>query len=155
MNLDQLKQHDMQELERLFCGTEPLFIPKGCYDGCVLGRLDEAGNRRPLYLGSKSFEIVPFGVDFDVCKWFFFTPFVQVGHFRTEIAKSRWRDCETITLNYEVSRMPDFARKIFYDEIRPLSDDLCLGIGGFNYEAGIGDHFLFALERRRPQKAND
>ncbi len=148
INLQQLKQSSLEELEDFFCQPEPVLTPKGCYDGCVLMRLDEPENRRPLYWGSKSFEIVPFGVDFDSCNWFFITPRLQVGHFRMETARSRWRDCKTVTLNYDVSSIPAFARKIFYDEVRPLSDDLCLGIGGFNDKAGVGDHFFFALQRR-------
>ena len=31
--------------------------------------------------------------------------------------------------------------------VKPLSADLCLGLGGINAERGEGDHFFFALYR--------
>jgi hypothetical protein len=36
---------------------------------------------------------------------------------------------------------------MLYDEVKPLSADLLLGLGGVNAETGEGDHFFFTLER--------
>jgi hypothetical protein len=36
---------------------------------------------------------------------------------------------------------------MLYDEVKPLSRDACLGIGGVNAGRGAGDHFFFVLER--------
>lgn len=149
MNLESLKQCSQQELEDTYCQSGPVVAPTGCFDGTCLMRLDQPGDRRPGYLVTKSFELVPFGVNFDACLWYFFHPFLGVGRFRADIGSSRWRDSTVVSLHYDVSRLPNVIRNVLYDEVKPLTDDLCLGIGGLNQGRGIGDHFFFALTRRK------
>jgi hypothetical protein len=36
---------------------------------------------------------------------------------------------------------------LLYDEVKPLSEDLCLGMGGVNRGPGEGELFFFALVR--------
>lgn len=63
------------------------------------------------------------------------------------VGPSRWRDTEAVTLHYERSRLPAPIRGVLYDEVKPLTDTICLGLGGINAERGDGDQFFFALER--------
>jgi len=70
-----------------------------------------------------------------------------MGHFQTQVGESRWRDTDAVSLRYQRSRLPRFVRDVLYDELKPLSADLVLGIGGINQDRGAGDHFFFALEK--------
>ena len=145
---DDIKNASIEELETLYCGHTAAPAPKGCFQGKFLHRLDQPGDRRPLYYGSKSFEFLPFGIDFSSCKWYFFHSKIRVAKFRTQCETSRWRDSEVIQLHYDVSHLPLIIKGVLYDEVKPISRDLCLGLGGFNLEKGEGDQFYFALIRR-------
>lgn len=90
------------------------------------------------------FERLPFGVDFATRTWFFVDPRVALGRFRLEPGRSRWRDTDALRMRYDVSRLP--FRGALYDEVKPLSDTLCLCLGGINLPRGRGDLFFFALE---------
>ena len=146
-DIDDLINLDIEALECLYNSPIQSPSPTGRYEGVFLCRLDEPGNRRPLYWGSKAFEFVPFGIDFDTCCWYFFHQKLQSGKFRTETAPSRWRDSRVIKLHYDVSHLPVFVKNVLYDEVKPLSKDLCLALGGFNQATGNGDQFFFALKR--------
>jgi len=148
IQLNDLKNASIEGLETLYCEHTASPSPKGCFQGIFLQRLDKPGNRRPLYYGSKSFEFLPFGIDFNSCKWYFFHPLMRIAKFRTQCEASRWRDCEVIKLHYDVSHLPSVIKRVLYDEIKPISHDLCLGLGGFNLEKDEGDQFYFALIRR-------
>ena len=63
---------------------------------------------------------------------------------------SRWRATQTFTLDYEKSRLPTPLRSTLYDELKPLSEDIVLELGGLNADGSGGDHFFFALERTKP-----
>jgi hypothetical protein len=144
-----LRRLDLDGLERLYASERPIVLPAGRFRGVFLEKLATPGARRPLsraisYLG---FEATPFGVDFDTCCWYFWHPRLQVGRFRLEPGASRWRDTQAVTLHYDVSRLPAAIRGVLYDEVKPLGDSLCLGIGGLNAERDEGDLFFFALER--------
>jgi len=148
VKFDDIKGLSLEALEALY-NTRTALIPlAGQFDGIFLQRLDEPGKRRPLYLGSRAFEFIPFGIDFDTCHWYFLHPVFQIGKFRTEIAPSRWRDCDTVKLHYDVSKLPSKIKNVLYDEVKPLSASLYLGLGGFNQETGFGDQFFFALHKR-------
>ena len=127
----------------------PVATPRGRFRGEVLARIEHATSRRPLWRWSEriGFEWASWGVDFDRRLWFFFTPRLAIGRFDPRVGASRWRDTESVGLHYEVSRLPGFVRGALYDEVKPLSDALALGIGGMNGARGVGDHFYFALER--------
>ena len=147
ITLSQLQQCKVAELEALYVEERPITLPAGCYRGIHLAWLDTAGARHPLirplqYLG---FRLAPFGVDFAARRWFFFHRSLGVGRFSAQPGRSQWRETATVRLHYDVSRLPRPLRTLLYDEVKPLSASLCLGIGGINAPRGRGDHFFFAL----------
>jgi hypothetical protein len=149
LTLSDLKRSSVAELEEIFASDDPFAIPDGRYRGIHLVRLDNRGAREPRtrwaqYVG---FELTPFGIDFDDRRWYFFHPRLRAGKFQARIGPSRWRPTEAVTLHYDPSRLPTPLRNILYDEVKPLTDRLCLGLGGLNAGRGEGDHFFFALER--------
>jgi len=147
--LVELRAMSLAELEALWTRPVALSAPRGIYHGHVLQRIDHATSRRPLWRWSErlGFVWIPFGVDFDRRLWFFFNRRVAMGHFQTHSGESRWRDTDAIGLSYERSRLPGFVRDVLYDEVKPLSARLILGIGGINRDRGEGEHFFFALEK--------
>lgn len=147
--IHELRQMDVHGIEEQFASEHPIALPSGRFRGSFLTKLETAGARKPLnrlisYVG---FEATPFGVDFDTLCWYFWHPRLQVGSFRPLVGPSRWRDTQVIALHYDVSRLPPPIRGLLYDEVKPLDDSLCLGIGGLNAERDEGDLFFFALER--------
>lgn len=153
ITLDDLRHAPLERLESLYREERSIAIPaSGSFDGTVLMRLHNPGADFPptYWFQRLLFEAMPFGLNFFPGQgdWYFFDPKVAMGRFTPRIGPSRWRDTTTITLNYEASRFPGFFRDLLYDEIKPLSETLYLGIGGFNDERGKGDHFFFAIERR-------
>lgn len=137
------------ELDAVFARDVPLATPRGIYRGRALSRIDHETSRRPLWRWSErvGFEWTPWGIDFDRRLWFFFAPRLAIGRFEPRAGPSRWRDTDALGLHYQGSRLPRFVKGALYDEVKPLSDRLALGIGGMNAGRGIGDHFYFALER--------
>ena len=149
MNVSRLLHSNLGELESLFIAEPHAAVPTGCYRGTYLARLQTPGararwNRFVEYVG---FEAMPFGVDFRSCSWFFFFQQLQLGHFRPEVCPSRWRTTEVVALHYGTSKLPAPIRGVLYDEVKPLTPTVCLGLGGMNAERGQGDHFFFALKR--------
>jgi hypothetical protein len=147
--LSALSSASLAELEAIYASDRPVALPEGCYRGIHLRRLATPGanklvNRLPQYIG---FEATPFGIDFDRACWFFFSRRLRAGRFTAAIAPSRWRPTQTVTLDYAASRLPAPLRAVLYDEVKPLSESLCLGLGGTNADRDHGDHFFFALER--------
>lgn len=149
---DALRAMSLDELEGLW--TEPVerIEPQGVFRGGVLARIEHATAQRPLWRWTEriGFEWTPFGIDFDRRLWFFFEPRLATGRFEPRWQGSRWRDTDAIALRYHVSKLPRAIRRRLYDEVKPLSQDWILGIGGIDAERGEGDHFFFALERMRP-----
>jgi hypothetical protein len=139
----------LAELETLFATTPLGPEPRGCFRGRVLRYVDSPGARRPLVraLDWLLFEAPPFGVDFDRGVWWFVRPPLAAGRFALSRERSRWRDTDTLALRYSRSRLPRPIRDLLYDEIKPIDDQQCLGIGGINAERGAGDHFFFELRR--------
>lgn len=140
------------ELERLWLEPRDLtHPPRGAWRGTVIGRIDNAGARRPLHRVGQHllFERMPWGIDFDRARWFFHHRRFAAGHFRIEAQRSRWRDTESFALHYEISRLPRPIRAVLYDEIKPWEPDRMIGIGGVNAERDEGDHFWFVLDRVR------
>lgn len=149
MNLRELQRSSLAELEAIYAEPNGQSAPNGRFRGIHLLRLDRATQRRRLATASYPFQVVPFGIDFDSGSWFFLHPRAQVGRFQALPGRSRWRDADVLRLHYANSGLPLFVRGLLYDEIKPLSDDLCLGLGGINDVRGRGDHFFFALQRAR------
>lgn len=140
-----LRDSPLDALERLYGGTPAGSLPARRFRGEALRRVDTRLARSAAATAMLvPFERVPFGVDVGTRAWFFFHPRVQVGHFRVEPGRSRWRRTGTQRLLYDVSWLP--FRGLLYDEVKPLDDTLCLGLGGINRGVGRGDLFFFLLE---------
>ncbi len=146
-----LRRLDQPGLEALFATEAPPVEPSGLFRGTYLGPVDSPAARslasRLLIL--PAFRLLPFSVDFSACCWVMGLPAVRAGRFRAERGPSRWRETEVLQLHYEASRLPGPVRRLLYDEVKPLSDNLCLGLGGVNAEKGEGEIFFFALERMK------
>jgi hypothetical protein len=145
--LEELLRASRPELEEIYASRPMGPTPGGRFRGVFLCFLDNDGAARPSTraIDSLLFRAVPFGVDFGSRRWWFVDPRVQAGRFDAEAGPSRWRDTDTLRLRYGASRLPGPIRSYLYDEVKPLSEDLCLGIGGVDAERGEGDHFFFAL----------
>jgi len=149
MVLSDLKHESAAALERLYAHANPFDVPEGCYRGTYLAPVDSRGARRLtnrlMVLGG--FRLPRFGVDFDRRAWWFGHPRLQVGAFVPRAGPSRWRDTRTVGLHYDPSFLPGLVKQLLYDEVKPLSPHLCLGIGGISRPAGEGELFFFALTR--------
>ncbi len=146
--LRDLRQSSIEELERLYRDAPIGPAPRGRFRGEALARVDTRFARAaPITAMLAPWERMRFGIDFATRTWFFVHPRVRMGRFRLEPRRSRWRDTETFRMLYDVSRLP--LRGLLYDEVKPLDDSLCLGLGGINFERGRGDLFFFALEGER------
>lgn len=150
--LSELLTWRIEELEALYRDSPLLALPqRGTYRGVYLKRLNNPGanGRSYRWFQWAMFDLTPFGLNFHDGwgDWYFFHPALAVGKFVPRSERSRWRDTPTHTLNYESSRLPAPARRVLYDELKPLSDELMLGLGGVNAGRDQGDHFFFALQR--------
>lgn len=140
-----LRGSSVEALEQLYRQAPVGPTPSGRFRGEVLRRVATPFARSPLVTAMLlPFERLPFGVDFITETWFFFDPRLRVGRFRLQPGRSRWRDTDTLYLLYDVSHLP--IRGVLYDEVKPLSDTLCLGLGGINLDKGRGDLFFFGLQ---------
>ncbi len=151
LTLSDLQRCSLPQLESIYgaarADARASLLPEGCYGGVHLAWLNTAGARHPITrpLQQLGFCWLPFGVDFTARRWFFFDRRLGVGRFVAQPGPSRWRDTQTVRLDYAVSRLPRPLRGLLYDEVKPISASLCLGIGGINAPRGRGDHFFFAL----------
>lgn len=145
---DELLHADLATLERVYATSPLAAAPRGVWRGRYLRTLRTPGARRPevRLLDYLLFERTPFGIDFDVRRWWFWLPLARIGRFEISEGPSRWRDCQALRLTYGASRLPGPVRDQLYDEVRPLAPDLCLGLGGLNRDVDQGDHFFFLLE---------
>ncbi|HSQ65595.1 MAG TPA: hypothetical protein VLM85_20385 [Polyangiaceae bacterium] len=140
-----LRASSVEALERLYRDAPVAPAPRGRFRGEVLHRVSTRFARSaPITAMLVPWERLPFGIDFATRTWFFVDPRVRLGRFRLEPGRSRWRDADTLRMRYDVSRLP--IRGLLYDEVKPLDETLCLGLGGINFERGRGDLFFFALE---------
>lgn len=144
-----LRRASLNELESLYAATAAVDPPRGRFEGRVLARLENRGARRRSLRALEwlGFEALRFGVDFDDNVWTFTRKKIPAGRFRIAIGASRWRDTEVVQLHYDASRLPRFVSRTLYDEVKPISPELCLGLGGIRAPKGLGDHFFFSLER--------
>ncbi len=151
MNLDDLARADLPALERLY-REAPLSapLPAGDFRGVTLARLDNTGAQNPLLRLVEwfGFELLPYGMQLDAPAWTFVRPSLRIGEFAATPGPSRWRKTDTFRLDYSRARLPRWLRAQLYDELKPLTADLLLGIGGVNAGPGEGDHFFYAMARR-------
>ena len=147
--LADLEAASLADLERLYVEAPLDAPPTGCLRGEFLTYVDSPGAKKALVRAGDTllFRLPRFGVDFEHCAWWFFSPALRAGRFTLGRRASRWRDTETFALEYGVSRLPSGIKGLLYDEVKPLGPDLYLGFGGMNAEVGSGDHFFFALTR--------
>jgi hypothetical protein len=132
----------LPELERLYTGAPLAPLPGGVWRGRYLHEL-------PMPLGEKliaraMFKWPTFGLDLDAPGWWFGSPARVVGRFTPVVGPSRWRDTEVVRLDYRRTTPWPLSR-LLYDELRPLSPDLILGLGGINRSGERGAWFYFAL----------
>ncbi len=140
-----LRDSSVEQLERLYRDAPVAPVPLRRYRGEALARVcTRFARSAPITALLVPWERVPFGIDFATRTWFFVHPRVRMGRFRLEPGRSRWRDTDTLRMRYDVSRLP--IRGLLYDEVKPLDETLCLGLGGINFGRGRGDLFFFALE---------
>ena len=151
ITLSQLRRCDLASLEELYAHERAVSLPAGRYRGVPLARLESSGARNPFWrLTQVPFSLAPFAVDFTARHWLFFHR-LALGKFEPSVGASRWRETVTVRLDYSGSRLPAPVRNLLYDEVKPLSETLCLGLGGVNAPRGRGDHFFFALDRADPR----
>jgi hypothetical protein len=142
---DELRASSLDDLERLYRQAALGPIPRGRFRGEALARVGSRFARSPLVTAMLlPFERARFGIDFGARTWFFVDERVTLGRFRVDPGRSRWRETETLRLRYDVSRLP--IRALLYDEVKPLDESLCLGLGGVALPTGRGDLFFFLLE---------
>ena len=140
-----LRESSLDALEALYRDAPRGPTPTRRFRGEVLCGVDSPFARSALAAAVRApFERLSFGVDFGTRTWFFVHPRVRMGRFRIDPGPSRWREAETLRLRYDTSRLP--IRGLLYDEVKPLHETLCLGLGGLDFERGHGDLFWFVLE---------
>lgn len=145
MTAAQLQGSPLEVLERVYREAPARRPAARRFGGEALCRVDTRFARSPAASALLfPFEHLSFWVDFVACTWAFVHPLVRMGSFRVDLGASRWRDTQTLRLRYDASRLP--FRRILYDEVKPLSDDLCLGLGGIDFDRGTGDLFYFVLQ---------
>lgn len=128
---------------------DPVEVPSGIFRGQLLMWLETPAATHPVLrpIEELMFARLAWWVDFDRQCWFWFDPRLAVGHFEPSVGPSRWRNGETIRFLYDDRRLPGFVNQFLYDEATPLSDELCLGLGGISAGRGRGEQFFFALQR--------
>ena len=149
MDIHTLERMSRPELEALYRDTPLGPRPEGVFDGVLLQWLDTPGARHPFFRATEwfAFELLCWGIRFHRSRWWFLRSCIAMGRFDATPGPSRWRDTATFRLRYDDPSLPRFVRDTLYDEVKPLSPGLCLGIGGINRERGDGDHFFYALSR--------
>jgi len=132
---EELRGADASDLEKLYRDVGVSRVPRGIFAGRHLAWVETRDPTAPLLrpVLELFFRRLEFHIDFDRSQWFWFARSLGVGHFSPSIGPSRWRDTETI--------------RMLYDEVKPLSDDLGLGLGGISRRRGEGERFFFALRR--------
>lgn len=146
--LNDLRRCSPGELEQVYARPGPVELPRGVFRGRHLAWIQPTVSQRPLLRAALTpgFSWLPYGVDFVHRCWFFGGAALRVGRFDASVGASRWRETDTVRLEYHTSRLPGLVRGQLYDEVKPLTADLCLGLGGVNADA-LGDVFFFSLER--------
>lgn len=145
----QLQHATVADLEALYRAPNEVHVPNGSFAGRHLIWLDTRGANHPVLRPVEQlfFADLPWVIDFDRRRWFWFQRRFGVGRFSTSVGPSRWRDAETVRMLYDDPLLPGFVNLWLYDEVKPLDHDLCLGLGGFSARRGVGDQFFFALRR--------
>jgi hypothetical protein len=144
-----LKRAAPRELEELYVRSGGVSVPKGVFRGRHLVWLDTPAAHDPVLRPVEElfFRRLPWFIDFDRKCWFWFGRRYRVGHFSPSVGPSRWRDAETIRMLYDDRHLPGFVNQWLYDEVKPIGDDVCLGMGGVSGRRGAGEQFFFALRR--------
>lgn len=155
----EFREKSLPELENIFAAPAKMAYPTaGCYAGTWLRRIENSGSYKPFNLISQwlLFEITPFGITFNSESadgaarngiWYFFHPAFATGNFHMVAGQSRWRNTPAVAMNYGAAELPAVVRNMLYDEVKPLTVNHCIGIGGFDAPTGDGDNFYFLLTR--------
>jgi hypothetical protein len=145
----ELVRASIAELESLYASSREVIVPKGRFAGRHLVWLDTPAARHPVLRTVEHlfFAELSWRIDFDRRRWFWLQDRVGIGRFSASVGPSRWRATDTIRLLYDDPLLPGFVNQWLYDEVKPLSDDLCLGLGGISAKKSVGEQFFFALGR--------
>lgn len=151
----QFSQASVDELERQYREPRAVSVPRGAFRGVHLGWLDTPAAHHPVLrpLEELFFARLPWWVDFDRRRWFWFHRSISVAHFTPSAGPSRWRDTDALRLLYDDRHLPERANQFLYDEVKPLNDEVCLGLGGISDRRGVGEQFFFLLVRDRARSA--
>ena len=149
LSLATLKAASLAQLEDIYRTATPAEWEPALWRGHFLHMIDSdiARNTAMRWISEVGFGHAPFWIDYERRLWCFGTPDIGMGRFSASLGPSRWRNTTTMRLEYRESRLPGLIRRELYDEVKPLSSGLCLGISGLNAERGRGDIFFFALTR--------
>jgi hypothetical protein len=149
LGLQTLRSATREELEAIYRDMPPVDWTPALWRGHFLCMLESAGARNLAlrWISEIGFGNAPFWLDADEGLWCFGTPEIGIGRFVPRRGRSRWRDTTTLCLEYHQSKLPGLIRRELYDEVKPLTPDLALGISGINAGAGAGELFFFALTR--------
>lgn len=147
--LAQLRALGWSDLDRLYIDSPPGPVPTGAYKGKFLVWLPPAKkliNLPFVTLEAIGFQLLPWGIDFRCSEWWVGAKIFHGGLFSPTEGPSRWRPTKTWQMHYDRDWFP-YVRWCLYDEVKSLTPDICLGIGGINGPEGIGDHFYYSLHR--------
>ncbi len=147
--LASLRQLHWTDLDRLYIDSPPGPVPTGEYRGTLLRWLPPAKKLRNVPFVTAEFvgfKLSHWGIDFLDHQWWIALKCLRGGKFSATQEPSRWRPTECWQMRYEQDWFPP-VRKFLYDEVKSLTADVCLGIGGINAPAGTGDHFFYSLHR--------
>ena len=144
MSPDRIAAASLGELERIYA-TAPLApLPGGVWRGRWLHDLRMSAPAK--LVAHALFRWPTFGLDLDAYTWWFGRPDRVASRYEPVVGRSRWRDAEVVRLDYRRT-MPWPMRAVIYDELKPLSDDCVLGIGGMNGTGSHGAWVYFVLQR--------
>jgi hypothetical protein len=148
-SFQELCHAERDELEACYARASALDVPRGVFRGRHLMWLDTRAARHPVLRPVEElvFARLPWRIDFARRRWYWLGAPVGFGHFSPSIGPSRWRDTETVRMLYDDRALPGFVNQFLYDEVKPLSADVCLGLGGISAGRGKGEQFFFALQR--------
>ncbi len=149
IELSRLAAMSAAELDALYSERRPAAWPAGCARGRLLAWVPGPATRHPLWrpLLAAMFQLSPFGLDYDRRCWFFGLRPLCSAHFDISLGASRWRPGPCYRLHYDSSSLPQAVRNRLYDEIKPLTPDLGLGLAGLHFKGRPVPVFYFALQR--------
>ncbi|MCB9555289.1 MAG: hypothetical protein H6707_04240 [Deltaproteobacteria bacterium] len=147
ITIEHLRCASAERLEAIYAAPHSAPAPSGLYRCIDLGPTPANGARWAKLAVTLFFQL-ELAIDFDRRCWLIGPCRWATGEFSLPCQPSRWRATETYCFDYRETRLPEPIRCLLYDEVKPLTEGLCLGLGGINADAGRGDLRYFALVRQ-------